>query len=184
MKWDRYWVAGVVAAVALCISAGRAQEPAAHIPEAHGTTLAGTAASLPEAVNGKSGVLVLGFSKVSQRQVAAWGKRLTADYRQSASVVYFQVPMLGGAPRLLRGMIVRQMSGSVPEEERSHFLPLVDNEAAWRTVARYAKPDDAYVLLVDGEGVIRWQIEGDATDVAYGALKQGLERLLASQGMR
>ena len=83
--------------------------------------------------------------------------------------------MLESAPRLLRGMIVREMRSSVPEAERSHFLTLTEGEAAWRAVAHYGKPDDAYVLLVDGSGVVRWQMEGDATDTAYAALKLGLE---------
>ena len=79
------------------------------IPEAYGTTLVGNSVGLPDAVHGKVGILVVGFSKSSQGQVAAWGRRLSADFNQSSSVVYFEVPMLAGAPGILRGMIARQM---------------------------------------------------------------------------
>jgi hypothetical protein len=155
----------------------QAQQAPGRVPAAHGTTLAGNAVALPDALKGKVGVLVVGFSKASQTEVAGWGRRLAADYEQSAGVVYFEAPMLAGAPKMLRGMIVHQMKSTVPEAERPHFLPLMEDEARWRAVAHYAKADDAYVLLVDGEGNVRWQTEGDVTDAAYGNLKQALDGL-------
>jgi len=144
------------------------------IPAAHGTTLAGTAVVLPGALDHKVGVLVLGFSHASQGQVAGWGKRLAVDFGQSPDVTYYEVPMLGGAPKMLRGMIVKSMGSSVPASEKLHFLPLTEDDKPWRAVAHYAKPDDAYVLLVDGQGKVLWQTEGEATDAAYALLKQQL----------
>ena len=152
------------------------------IPKAEGTTLEGTAVTLPEALRGRAGVLVVGFSHASEAQVAAWGKRLAADFAQSADVPYFEVPMLAGAPKMLRGMIVKSMGKSVPEAERPHFLPLTKDEAAWRAVAHYDKPDDAYVLLVDGTGAVRWQTEGEGSDAAYEELKKNLKSLTAQPG--
>jgi ATP10 protein len=175
----RWWVAAVVAA-SYCVGLpARSQESDARIPAATGTTLAGTAVSLPDALKGKAGVLVVGFSHASGGQVSAWGKRLAADFGQSADVAYFELPMLAGAPKMLRGMIVKSMGKSVPEAERPHFLPLMKDEAAWRAVAHYDKPDDAYVLVVDGTGTVRWQTEGIATDAAYGELKENLKSLTA-----
>jgi len=180
LRWrHRVWVA------AIWFGAVRASAQAAErIPVARGTTLAGDAVTLPDALNGNAGVLVVGFSKASQGAVTAWGRRLAKDYRESQSVPYFEVAMLESAPRLLRGMIVHEMRSSVPEAERSHFLTLTEGEAAWRAVAHYGKPDDAYVLLVDGSGVVRWQMEGDATDTAYAALKLGLEAVSRPGGGR
>jgi hypothetical protein len=165
----------VVAAAAMLLVPAAAQGPLPRIPAAHGITLAGASVALPEAVKGKMGVLVVGFSKASQQQVTAWGRRLAADYRQSNDVAYFEIPMLGGAPKLLRGIIVREMGSSVPDRERPHFLPIAEDEAAWRAVTHYSKPDDAYVLLIDSDGVVKWQTEGDASDAAYGELKRRLE---------
>jgi ATP synthase subunit 10 len=172
-----------VTAICFGVVPGRAQT-AERIPAARGTTLAGDAVALPDAFKGDAGVLVVGFSKASQGAVAAWGRRLAKDYRESQKVPYFEVAMLEGAPRLLRGMIVHEMRSSVPEAERAHFLTLTDGETAWRAAAHYAKPDDAYVLLVDGSGAVRWQMEGDATDAAYAALKRGLEAVSGPGGSR
>ena len=163
-------------AIVLLLAAPASQPQTAkpHIPPAHGISLAATPVTLPDALKGKAGILVLGFSKASQPQVAAWGRRLAADFSNSSTVLYLELPMLAGAPRLLRGMIVRSMASSVPEAQRAHFLPLTDNETTWRALAHYAKPDDAYVLLVDDAGAVHWQTEGDPTEVKYHDLKAAL----------
>jgi hypothetical protein len=161
----------VVLGTAMVCAGGRAQST---IPRSQGTTLAGTAVGLPDALKGKAGVLVVGFSHASQVQVAAWGKHLATDYGESQKVTFFEIPMLAGAPKMLRGMIVKSMGKSVPEAEKPHFLPMMLGEPAWRAVAHYNKPDDAYVMLVDGAGEVHWQTEGDATDGAYSELKKNL----------
>lgn len=173
----------VVIPVALGLAAASIPAQQA-IPEAHGTTLAGNSVGLPDAVHGKVGVLVVGFSKSSQGQVAAWGRRLSADFNQSSSVVYFEVPILAGAPRILRGMIVRQMGSTVPDAQRPHFLPLMENEAGWRAVTHYDQSDDAYVLLLDGTGTIYWQTHGNATDAEYNMLRKQLQSLMEQTGVR
>jgi hypothetical protein len=161
----------------LALAVHAAAQAHVSIPKAQGTTLAGTPVTLPDTLKGKLGVLVVGFSHASQGQVEAWGRRLAKDYGQSAEVAYFEIPMLAGAPKMLRGMIVKSMSKSIPEAERPHFLPLMDGEPAWRAATHYSKPDDAYVLLVTGDGTVEWQTEGDATDAAYAILKQQMETM-------
>ncbi len=181
-RGSRRWVATVAAALLLLAGVGRAQDKAAKIPVAHGTSLAGTAVVLPDALKGKVGVLVLGFSHGSQEQVANWGRLITADYGQAQGLMYFEVPMLGGAPRMIRGMIIKSMGSSVPAAERPHFIPLTEDDKPWRAVAHYDKADDAYVLLVDGDGMLLWQTQGDPTDAAYFAFKKKLDGVLAAGG--
>ena len=179
---SRTWRRGVacaVAAVFVVATPGRTQDPNAQIPAAHGTALTGTAVALPDALKGKVGVLVVGFSHASQGQVSDWGRLITADYGQNQGVEYFEIPMLGGAPKMLRGMIVKSMGKSVPAAEKSHFLPLMDDDKPWRAAAHYDKADDAYVLVVNGDGLVRWQTQGDATDAAWSSLKRELNGLLA-----
>jgi hypothetical protein len=149
------------------------------IPTVHATALSGDAVVLPDALRGKAGVLVVGFSKESRDGVTAWSKRLAADYRGSPDVVYYEMAELEGAPRLLRGMILRSIKSSVPERAQPRFIPLLTDEAAWRALAHYNKPDDPYVLVVDSQGQVRWQMEGSLTDAAYATVKQQVEALRA-----
>jgi hypothetical protein len=156
---------------------------AARIPEVHGTSLSNEAVNLPEALQGKVGVLVLGFSRGSRDAVAGWGRRLATDYRESPTMVYYEMPVLASAPGMVRGFIVRSMKSSVPQQAQARFVPIMDNEAAWRTLAHYGPPDDPYLLVVDGLGDVVWQTQGQPTDAAYAALKQQVETL-KTRGLR
>jgi hypothetical protein len=163
--------------ILLATAGAETQGTEAQIPALHGTVLSGAKVDLPEALKGKAGVLVLGFSEASRNQVAVWGRRLAGDYRESQSVVYYEMPMLESAPRFLRGYILRKIGESVPEPAKARFLPVVDHEAEWKKLAGYAKADDAYVLVVDGEGNVRWKTSGAVDEERYAAVKRELERI-------
>ena len=152
------------------------------IPEVHATAFSNEAVKLPEDLKGKVGVLVLGFSKDSREADSAWGKRLAADYRESPTVMYYEMPVLAAVPRMIRGLIVKSMKSSVPASEQARFVVILENEAAWKTIARYGPPDDPYVLVVDSQGNVVWQTHGAATDAVYAALKQHVEALRAQLG--
>src|SRR6266567_3590502 len=126
-RMDR-WIARACAAVLLLAVPGNTQETPARIPAAHGTSLAGTAVVLPDALKGKIGVVIVGFSHASQEQISNWGRLITADYGENKGLEYFEIPMLGGTPKMVRGMIVKSMGKSVPSAERPHFIPLVDDD--------------------------------------------------------
>ncbi len=147
------------------------------IPAVAGITLTGEHVRLPEALKGKVGVLVVGFSQASRTEVAAWGKRLTPDYRDSNGVLFYEMAMLASVPRLLRGWVVKKIGAEVPDRAKSRFLPLYDHEADWRAVTGYMKPDDAYVLVVDAAGVVRFRINGEVGTEAYIELKKRVEAL-------
>jgi hypothetical protein len=162
--------------------AANAGSMAARIPEVHATSFSNEAVNLPEGLKGKVGVLVLGFSKNSREADSAWGKKLAVDYRESPTVVYYEMPVLAGAPRMLRGMIVKSMKSSVPASEQARFVVILENEGAWKTVTHYERPDDPYLLVVDSQGSVVWQTQGAVTDAAYAALKQHVEALRGQLG--
>jgi len=147
------------------------------IPSVHGTTLADNKVDLPEDLQGKVGILVVGFSQNSRDAVTDWGKKLANDYLNSPNVLYYEMPVLASVPKMMRGFVQGRFKSSVPERGKPHFLPLTDNEMSWRALAHYNRPDDPYILLVDGNGRVRWQSQGPPTDATYVALKQQVESL-------
>ena len=102
---------------------------------------------------------------------------LASDFYDSPSVAYYEMPMLASVPKLLRGFVEGRIKASVSDRGRPHFLPLTDNESEWRSLVHYSNPDDPYLLVVDDQGVIRWQTQGPPTDATYAALKQQVEAL-------
>ncbi len=156
----------------LCLVTGSASATETRIPPVQGSTFTGGKVNLPEDLNGKVGILVLSFSQNSRDAVTDWGKKLANDYYDSPGVLYYEMPVLASVPKMMRGFVTGRIKSSVSERGKAHFLPLMDNEMSWRAVAHYNKPDDAYVVLVDGSGRVRWQAQGPPSDDTYGALKQ------------
>ncbi|RXH57631.1 hypothetical protein [Granulicella sibirica] len=144
------------------------------IPEAHCTSLAGTTVNLPADLQGRTTILVLGFSRDSQQSVTTWGRRLAADFATSTTVSFYELAMLESVPRIMRGLVLRSMKKDVSERNQPHLLPITDNEPLWRNLAHYDKPEDAYVLLVAPDGAILWQAAGPPTDAAYADLRKHL----------
>jgi len=173
------WLTKIVLATTL---AGHAS--AQKIPKVHGETLAGTPVNLPESLQGKSGILVIGFAQGSREAVTVWGKKLAADYFDSPSVLYYEMPVLASVPKLMRGFVTGRIKAAVSDRGKPHFIPLTEDEPAWRNLVHYQAADDPYVLLVDGTGMVRWQTQGSATDTAYTALKQQVETLQSHEGAR
>lgn len=171
------WCGGLALGFAmLADAAGQGGETKrAGVPAVRGTTLAGGKVALPEDLKGKTGVLIVGFSKGASAEAAAWGKRLAGDKAHSGDLVYYEVAMLEGVPRLLRGIVLKQIKSSVSEAGQAHFLPVYEHQAEWKAAAGYTRPDDAYVLVVDGTGAVRARIQGAPTDVAYVQLLQGIQ---------
>jgi ATP10 protein len=166
------------------IAAGASLSPAAtippsgdRIPPVHGTTFADVKVDLPQALHGKVGIFVIGFSQDSRDAITTWGKRLAGDFYDSPTVAYYEMPVLASVPKLLRGFVAGRIKASVSDRGKPHFLPITENESAWRNLVHYANPDAPYILLVDEQGNVHWQSQGPPTEATYAALKCELETL-------
>jgi len=142
------------------------------IPAVHATALSGDPVNLPEALQGKIGILILGFSEHSRDQVTPWGKRLATDYRTAPRVLYYEMPVLASVPHLLRPMVLHSLKSSVPERAQPRFVPVTEDERRWQALTHYTSSaaDDAYLLVV-------WRTQGPPTDTTYAALKQQIDTL-------
>ncbi|MGI4829713.1 MAG: hypothetical protein ACRYFU_16185, partial [Janthinobacterium lividum] len=96
-------------------SGAAAQGSLQHIPSSRGTLLSGQEVALPEALHGKVGVLVIGFSQASRGEVTDWGRKLGADYFDSPAVAFYELAMLAEVPRFLRGLVTRRIKDQVSE---------------------------------------------------------------------
>ena len=70
------------------------------IPAMRGTTFTGEAVALPDALYGKVGVLIVGFSQGSRREVADWGHKLADDAERPVETgSYYEMPVLANQCR-------------------------------------------------------------------------------------
>lgn len=149
-------------------------ETAQKIPETHAQTLAGDNANLPADLRGKTGVLVLGFSKKSSSESHSWDEQINRELGGNPRTLFYIMPVLADVPGVFRGMILRGMRKDLSPAAQAHFLPVVQNEAAWKAAAEFGPGDDAYVLIVDESGTVKWRMHGPPTAAAYAAFKSNL----------
>jgi hypothetical protein len=158
------------------------QPPSAaeRIPELHAQSLAETKVDLPGGLKGKIGILILGFSKQASSQSRTWGDSITRDFGSDARVVYYQMPVLAEAPGFVRGFIVDSIRKSLPDSQRSHFVPILKDAAPWKSVAGFSGGDDAYLVLTDANGQVQWRTHGAPQAETYNELKKRIVALEAS----
>ena len=161
-----------VAWIGLAALSIHAQVPADQIPPVHATALTGEKIDLPSGLNGRVGVLVIGFSQGSRDAVAGWGKRLAGEYRASTTVIYYEMPLLESVPGLLRGYVVRKIGESIPDAGKSRFVPVLDHEKDWKRLTGYKGGDAAYVVVVESSGAVRCKLQGPASDANFAELKR------------
>lgn len=143
---------------------------AQQFPAVEGETLAGNKVELPGAFGAKPTVVIVGFTHASHGQTEAWGKRLRGQ------VPDWSIAVLQDVPRLVRGMAVHGIKGSVPKEEYGRFVVVYKGEKELKDAAGFSAPDDAYLMIVDGAGGIRWRFHGAVSDAAVEQLRSELAK--------
>ena len=116
----------------------------------------------------RGGILVLGFSRESNPQAREWVLQLGAksDGPGHLGVPLYNVVVLVGAPRFVRGLIRRGIRSGVPEEDRSTFYIVEEDDTFWRTLAAVEDDAPAYILRVDPKGLVCARHVGAASEDA------------------
>jgi hypothetical protein len=134
-------------------------------PAIGGDNLLGAKVALPDAAKGHVTAIVVGFTHASQTQTQAWSAKIASQ------LDYYSIAVIEDAPRLVRGMISSGMKSSVAKDQRDRFVLATKGEKELKEAAGFDKPDDAYLLLIDRDGQIRWRFHGPVSDGALGELK-------------
>jgi hypothetical protein len=148
------------------------------MPRTEGDSLAGNKVVLPDAAAGKVAVLIFGFSKASKVQTSAWADKIRADFGTRPTFEIYQLPVLEDVPRLVRGMVISGMRKGVPENNRDHFVPILQGEVALKRLVGYKEPDDAYLVILGRASNIVQQMHGAPNDANYAQVKLAIETLL------
>lgn len=166
--------------VLLCIVlvVGYARAVGQSIPQVTAESLNGEPISLPNDFAGKSAILVVGFSRAGGDQCGPFARRLGKEQPSvvDGNVTVYQIATLESAPRFVRPMILHGMRGGIAKAEQGRFLPLFHDEKQWKQVAGFGKAgeNDAYLLLVNPDGTVRWTGHGQYSDALYADFKRHL----------
>ena len=162
----------------LCVGLAFAQTGQT-MPRIEGESFAGQKIVLPDAAQGKVAVLVFGFTKASKVPTSAWAQKINAEFGTHNGFELYELPVLEDVPRLIRGMVISSIRKGVPENRRTHFVTIVQNEFELKTLVNYKEADDAYLVTLDGSGEVVAQTHGSFSDAAYARFRTDLQSLLS-----
>jgi hypothetical protein len=145
------------------------------MPKTEGQSLAGSKVVLPDAAAGKVAVLIFGFTKASKMPTGAWAKRLREDFGTRADFDLYQLPVLEDVPRFVRGMVISGIKKGVPENQRGHFVPILQGEAELKKFVHYNEPDDAYLVVLSRTGNVVDLSHGVPNDADYSKLRKTID---------
>jgi hypothetical protein len=147
------------------------------LPRLEGETLSKKPIVLPDSAQGKIALLVMGFSKKGGQATGPWEKQFKNDFGADQRYVVYPIAVLEDVPRFIRGMVTSGIRSSTPQSEQDHFVILVHGEQDLKHFVGYSAPDEAYLLLLDAKGEIRWRGHGLFKDEDYTALKNVAKQL-------
>lgn len=132
------------------------------MPELKGRTLTGRAAVLPQASAGNVTLVAMGFTYKSRVPVEAWADWYRTTIDPTRAVTFFEVPMIGGMATLGRWFINRGMRSGTPVELHDQVITVYGGTGDWKQRLSYSAghEDDAYLIVLDRQGVVRWLHHG------------------------
>ena len=168
--------------MAMAAGTGPAQESVRvgePLPHLEGQFLTGRPAVLPQASSGKVTVIAMGFTYASRVPVEAWGDWYRNAIGSRTDITFFEVPMLGGLATLGRWFIDRGMREGTPVELHDHVITVYRGAGDWKQRISYASghKDDAYLIVLDTEGVVRRLHHGVFDTIQSDELKRLLTAL-------
>ena len=151
------------------------------LPRLEARTLAGGSIVLPEDAHGSFALLVFGFTRGSREWTSAWGRRSVQDCKPVNHCQDYAIAVLEDVPRLLRSIVVSGIRAGIPAERQGYFLTLFHDSDAWKKFVGYREPDDAYLVLLDADGNVRWRWHGIFNDANYAIFQQELREIGVSR---
>jgi len=170
--FSRFLQIAILTSAALAISAHGQT-----LPRMEGETLSGKHIVLPEAARGKIALLAIGFSKKGGDKAGEWEKRFKQDFGKDSNYAVYPVAELEDAPRLVRGMIKSGMRRGTSPEEQDRFVLLFQGSADWKKFVNFAASDEAYLLLLDTNGEVKWRGHGVVSETGYAPLNEAAKKL-------
>jgi hypothetical protein len=148
------------------------------LPLLEGNFLSGTKARLPEAAKGKIALIALGFTYGSRFAVERWCERFADEFAKTPEVTFYEIPVIGGVGRLARWFIDGSMRRGTPPARHQNVITVYSGTDQWKQRVGHKEPDAAYLILVDGQGVIQWLHAGPFDDYGFANLVEAARKIL------
>jgi hypothetical protein len=156
------WILGLVA----CLLFAQASLSEA-VPRIGAQTLSGDSLSIPNDLRGRVNILIIGFTQRAGSNNVPWTDRFERDFAADTGCAVYQVAVLASVPALFRNLVINSIRKGVPIDRRARRLITFQDEKFWQNLVGYARPDDPYLLVLDGTGQIVGRTSGLFDEKAF-----------------
>ena len=153
-------------------------QPGELMPVIQGEDLTGRKSALPASAKGRVTLVAMGFTYASRYAVEDWVKRYRDEFGANPSVNFYEVPIIGGIARMGKWFIDSGMRKGTPREDHDNVITVYGSASEWKKLVGFDKDDDAYLLLLDREGRVRWMHAGKLEAAAWRNLSITTQELL------
>jgi len=134
-------------------------------------TLSETNMTIPDDLPDMAHIFIIGFSRASRLQTKAWVQALeSADNKTTV----YEIAILD-APGWMQGFVANRIRNATPEARQDHFLLVTRQINIWKQLTAFTEPDIAYVLLMNRQHKVVWQIADSPSDERIRAMDSFLE---------
>lgn len=143
-------------------------------PELKAETLSGIDLKYPDDVKGKITLILMAFKRETQRKIDSWLAPFSKAFESDTSIQFFEIPMLATGWKLMSPIIDGGMRSGIPRHKHGNVTTFYGNINTYCERLSIEDRSDAYVFLLDKDGVIQWRSSGFATQ---DKLKELFERI-------
>ncbi len=123
-------------------------------PRVSGTSLAGDATVLPDDLADGPAILLVGYVQDAQFDLDRW---LIGLLQLETPARLLEVPTIDGLlPGMVGGFIDDGMRSGIPREDWAAVVTVYGDAEAIVAFTGEERPRNGRILLLDGEGVVRW----------------------------
>jgi hypothetical protein len=152
----------------------------APFPALKGSLLTGRSAALPAIAAGKVSLVAIGFTYGSRKPVEAWAAWFHDAFADEPNTQLFEVPIIGGFAKLGKWFIDSGMRSGTPAAMHDHVMTVYSGSGDWKARLGFteAGKDDAYLVLLDRAGLVRWQHHGPFDAARAKELDNEIDRVI------
>lgn len=149
-------------------------------PSVNGNSLSDENITMPQAFSGKPTLLLIGYKQDSQFDIDRW--LIGLDMKGFSADIY-EIPTISGLmPRMIRSTIDNGMKKGIPSSLWANVITVYQDAEQIQRLTGNTNPNNARVILLDQQGVIRYFYDQGFSVAALNALLTETQNLAKKQG--
>ena len=148
-------------------------------PILEGTALSGNTVVFPKATEGIVAIVTIAFVQKAQEKIDTWITPLEPFITSTKGMVYYEVPLMKNHNAIVRWMANNGMRSGIPKAKHPYVVCYYGDQKPYFKALGTKKDDEAYILVLDRKGVVRYQKEGFASATDLEDVKKLTKVLLA-----